>query len=59
MTNSTRASDEANRGMAWGLPDARSWYKNDLGRVSQNWPFRLVDYWSATIEPNPKDFTIV
>ncbi len=50
--------DEENKKMAWGLPDARSWYKNDLGRVSQNWPFRLVDYWNATIKPDPKDFIL-
>jgi 4-hydroxyacetophenone monooxygenase len=50
--------DEENKKMAWGLPDARSWYKNHLGRVSQNWPFRLVDYWNATIKPDPKDFIL-
>ncbi len=50
--------DEANKGYAWGLPDAKSWYKNALGRVSQNWPFRLVDYWNATIKPDPKDFEV-
>jgi 4-hydroxyacetophenone monooxygenase len=50
--------DEENRKMAWGVPNAKSWYKNALGRVSQNWPFRLVDYWNATIRPDPKDFTL-
>ncbi len=29
-----------------------------LGRVSQNWPFPLVDYWTATLAPNPADFLI-
>ncbi|HEY5237212.1 MAG TPA: hypothetical protein VIJ62_02435, partial [Rhizomicrobium sp.] len=48
--------DAANRGMAWGVPQVSSWYKNDKGRVSQNWPFPLVDYWSATLAPNPGDF---
>ncbi|HEX3809790.1 MAG TPA: NAD(P)/FAD-dependent oxidoreductase [Rhizomicrobium sp.] len=50
--------DEENAKMAWGLPEARSWYKNSKGRVSQNWPFRLVDYWNATIKPDPDDFRI-
>lgn len=50
--------DEANKGFAWGLPDAKSWYKNQFGRVSQNWPFRLVDYWNATVKPDPKDFVV-
>jgi len=53
-----RKVDEENAKMAWGLPDAKSWYKNRFGRVSQNWPFRLVDYWNATIAPDPKDFVL-
>lgn len=48
--------DAANRGMAWGVKQVSSWYKNEKGRVSQNWPFPLVDYWSATLAPNPTDF---
>jgi len=50
--------DAANAKMAWGSPHVTSWYKNDTGRVSQNWPFPLVDYWSATLAPNPADFLI-
>jgi len=50
--------DAENLKMAWGVPNAKSWYKNAIGRVSQNWPFKLVDYWNATIKPDPKDFTI-
>ena len=30
----------------------------DIGRVSQNWPFPLVDYWTATVTPNPADFLL-
>jgi 4-hydroxyacetophenone monooxygenase len=48
--------DEANKMMAWGAPQVTSWYKNATGRVSQNWPFPLVDYWKATLKPNPNDF---
>ena len=44
--------------MAWGSPDVTSWYKNAVGRVSQNWPFPLVDYWNATVAPNPDDFVL-
>ncbi|MGH6957809.1 MAG: flavin-containing monooxygenase, partial [Caulobacteraceae bacterium] len=50
--------DAANAGMAWGSPNVTSWYKNDKGRVSQNWPFPLVDYWTATLAPNPADFVL-
>jgi 4-hydroxyacetophenone monooxygenase len=50
--------DAMNAQMAWGQPQVSSWYKNETGRVSQNWPFPLVDYWSATLKPNPADFVL-
>jgi 4-hydroxyacetophenone monooxygenase len=50
--------DEGNRKMAWGAPQSQSWYKNETGRVSQNWPFPLVDYWRATLAPDPADFIL-
>ncbi len=50
--------DEANRGWAWGSDGVNSWYKNEFGRVSQNWPFGLIDYWRATLAPNPDDFVL-
>jgi 4-hydroxyacetophenone monooxygenase len=50
--------DAGNKLMAWGAPQVTSWYKNEAGRVTQNWPFALVDYWSATLEPNPSDFVL-
>jgi 4-hydroxyacetophenone monooxygenase len=51
-----RKVDEGNRAMAWGVPEVSSWYKSASGRVSQNWPFALIDYWEATRAPNPADF---
>ncbi len=50
--------DETNKKMAWGSPNVTSWYKNKKGRVSQNWPYPLVDYWNATQAPNPADFDL-
>ncbi|MCA3721624.1 MAG: NAD(P)/FAD-dependent oxidoreductase [Phenylobacterium sp.] len=50
--------DAANALMAWGAPQVSSWYKNEKGRVTQNWPFALVDYWRATLAPDPGDFLI-
>jgi 4-hydroxyacetophenone monooxygenase len=50
--------DAMNEKMAWGVPQVSSWYKNEKGRVSQNWPFPLVDYWRATLGPDPKDFEL-
>jgi 4-hydroxyacetophenone monooxygenase len=51
-----RRVDEANAMMAWGVPQVSSWYKNDQGRVSQNWPFPTIAYWEATRAPRPEDF---
>ena len=48
--------DEGNRGMAWGVSKAPSWYRNDKGRIAQNWPFTLREFWSQTREPNPADY---
>lgn len=48
--------DAENAKMAWGQQGFTSWYKNAQGRVSQNWPFALVDYWQATRKPAPEDF---
>ena len=50
--------DAGNKKMAWGSPNVTSWYKNEAGRVTQNWPFALVDYWRATLAPNPDDFEL-
>lgn len=50
--------DAENRGMAWGWSSVNSWYKNDLGRVSQNWPFTLLEYWKRTKQADPADFEL-
>jgi 4-hydroxyacetophenone monooxygenase len=51
--------DAENRSMAWGWSDVNSWYKNDLGRVAQNWPFTLLEYWQLTNAPDPSDYELV
>jgi 4-hydroxyacetophenone monooxygenase len=48
--------DRGNLAMAWGTPSVRSWYKNSKGRVTQNWPFTLLEYWLQTQAPNPADY---
>jgi 4-hydroxyacetophenone monooxygenase len=48
--------DEHNARMAWGIPGVASWYKNQRGRVSANWPFPLFDYWNLTRSPAADDF---
>jgi 4-hydroxyacetophenone monooxygenase len=48
--------DEANRHRTWGVSKVNSWYKNEKGRVTQNWPFNLIEYWQQTRKPNPADY---
>ena len=53
-----RRVDEANARMAWGHSSVNSWYKNARGRVSQNWPYGLIDYWRATLAPKPDEYVL-
>ncbi|HET9610992.1 MAG TPA: NAD(P)/FAD-dependent oxidoreductase [Acidimicrobiales bacterium] len=53
------AVDAENRRMAWGASDVNTWYKNASGRVSQNWPFTLLEYWRRTLSPDPADYELI
>jgi 4-hydroxyacetophenone monooxygenase len=45
------------RKMVWSQPSVKhSFYKNEFGEVYILSPWRLVDYWTWTREPNPDDF---
>jgi 4-hydroxyacetophenone monooxygenase len=48
--------DARSRQCAWGSPHVDSWYKNDAGRVSQNWPGTHFEWWQQTRAPDPEDF---
>ncbi len=48
--------DAGNLEMAWGVSKVPSWYKNAKGRVAQNWPFSLVEFWRQTQAPDPDDY---
>ena len=50
--------DTGNRSMAWGASSVNSWYKNEYGRVAQNWPYSLLEYWQQTRAPNPDDYIV-
>lgn len=50
--------DAGNRSMAWGASSVNSWYKNDKGRVAQNWPFSLLEYWQQTRAVRPEDYVL-
>ncbi len=49
--------DEGNRARAWGCSTVNSWYKNERGHVTQNWPFSLLEYWQQTHTIEPSDYT--
>jgi 4-hydroxyacetophenone monooxygenase len=51
------AVDARNRSMVWGASSVNSWYKNAQGRVSQNWPFSLLEFWQRTRTVEPDDYT--
>jgi 4-hydroxyacetophenone monooxygenase len=48
----------ANAQRTWGVSSVNSWYKNDKGHVTQNWPFNLIEYWQLTRQPDPADFAL-
>ncbi len=49
--------DAGNRSMAWGQSSVNTWYKNDSGRITQNWPFTLLEFWQQTRDPDAADYT--
>jgi len=49
--------DAGNKGMAWGQSSVNTWYKNASGRITQNWPFTLLEFWQQTREPDVADYT--
>ncbi len=50
--------DEGNSQMAWGVSKVSSWYKNRHGRVAQNWPFSLIEFWERTRAPVAEEHII-
>lgn len=48
--------DAGNLTRAWGVSDVNTWYRNEHGRIAQNWPFNLIDYWRETKRVDPADY---
>jgi 4-hydroxyacetophenone monooxygenase len=48
--------DAANSKMVWSHKGMTNWYKNSKGRVTQNSPWTMGDYWYMTKEVNPHDY---
>lgn len=50
------AVQEELRHYVWTHPGMNSWYKNSQGKVTTNLPWRLVDYWMRSREPEIAHF---
>jgi 4-hydroxyacetophenone monooxygenase len=48
--------DETNARRAWGYSSVNSWYKNKEGRVTQNYPFTISEYWQRTNRFDKDDY---
>jgi 4-hydroxyacetophenone monooxygenase len=53
------AVDEGNGRMAWGAATVNTWYRNAHGRIAQNWPFTLLEYWQRTRELDLADYELL
>ena len=51
--------DAENLRMTWGVSTVNSWYKSESGRVAQNWPFSLLEYWERTRAMDPNDYHVL
>jgi 4-hydroxyacetophenone monooxygenase len=48
--------DAANSNLVWSHTGMTNWYKNSKGRVTQNSPWTMGDYWQMTKEIDPNDY---
>jgi len=44
--------------MAWGQSNVSTWYKNEKGKITQNWPFSMLAFWQQTRRPDPDAYDI-
>ncbi len=51
--------DEGNEAMVWGAATVNTWYRNASGRIAQNWPFTLLEFWQRTRSPEPADYELL
>lgn len=50
--------DAGNDARVWGQADVPSWYRNAAGRVTQNWPGTLEEFWAITRVADPADYRL-
>jgi 4-hydroxyacetophenone monooxygenase len=51
--------DAEHEKLIWSHPDVANYYKNAEGRIFSAMPFRLVDYWQMTHEPDLSVYEVV
>jgi 4-hydroxyacetophenone monooxygenase len=54
----TSEVDAAAAELLWSHPGVESYYKNAFGRVVTNSPWRVVDYWHMTRQPDLADYVV-
>jgi 4-hydroxyacetophenone monooxygenase len=50
--------DEEHEQLIWTHPGMNNWYRNEKGRVTAVLPWRLVDYWALSHDPDLKNFHV-
>lgn len=58
MLDYNDAFDAEHEHLIWSTEGLRNWYRNDAGRVVVIMPWRLVDYWSMTHDPDLTHYAI-
>jgi len=54
----TASVDAEHAELIWSHPGMSTYYRNRLGRVVSVMPWRLVDYWHMTEEPDMDDYVL-
>jgi 4-hydroxyacetophenone monooxygenase len=50
--------DAEHERLVWRHPRVHSYYNNSKGRVTTNTPWRLIDYWRMTRQPDLADYLL-
>ncbi|MBM6594860.1 flavin-containing monooxygenase [Microvirga pudoricolor] len=53
-----KSVDDEHEQLIWTHPGMSTYYRNGLGRVFSVMPWRFVDYWAMTHDPNLEDYHV-
>ena len=54
-----REIDAYSERRTWGAATVNTWYRNARGRISQNWPGTLLEYWKQTRDFDPSEYELL